>query len=269
MLPKCCLVLLGSVLVPSLVLAEQQITPPVKKLPMPGVVFSVSNHTAFLMEAKKNQGQPKPWVLYAPTLPNLPGPEEQWMFERFLQAGISIAGIDVGESYGNTSGRKLYSALYDEMTTKRGFAKKTVLLGRSRGGLMALSWAANNPEKVAGFAGIYPVCSIASYPGLAEAAKAYGLNAQELEKRLAEFDPVDRLAAMAKAKVPLFAIHGDIDYVVPLNANSDMVKTRYQAMGGTMDLLVPKGQGHSMWEGFFQSQELVDFVLKNAKISYK
>jgi dipeptidyl aminopeptidase/acylaminoacyl peptidase len=74
---------------------------------------------------------------------------------------------------------------------------------------------------------------------------------------------------MAKAKVPLFAIHGDIDYVVPLNANSAMVKTRYQAMGGTMDLLVPKGQGHSMWEGFFQSQELVDFVLKNAKISYK
>ena len=33
------------------------------------------------------------------------------MFERFTQAGIAIAGIDVGESYGSPDGRALYSAL--------------------------------------------------------------------------------------------------------------------------------------------------------------
>ena len=71
------------------------------------------------------------------------------MFVRFKQAGI-----DVGESFGSPDGSALYSALYDELTQHRGFAAKPVLLGRSRGGLMTLSWAAANADKVAGFAGI-------------------------------------------------------------------------------------------------------------------
>ena len=238
---------------------------PAKKLPLPGEVFTVGGRTAFLIEAKVDAGQPKGWVWYAPTLPNLPGPEERWMFERFLRAGISIAGLDVGESYGSPAGCKQFSELYLEMTGKRGFAKKPVLLGRSRGGLMTLSWAADNPERVSAFAGIYPVCSLASYPGVAKAAPAYGLTGELLKQRLAEFDPVDRLEPLAKAKVPLFAIHGDVDAVVPLEANSGLVKTRYQALGGPMELLVPKGQGHTMWEGFFRCEVLVDFVIRHAK----
>ena len=73
------------------------------------------------------------------------------------------------------------------------------------------------------------------------------------------------LPALAKAKVPLFAIHGDIDKVVPLEANSGEVRKRYESLGGEMQLIVPAGQGHNMWSGFFQCQELVDFVIANAK----
>lgn len=76
---------------------------------------------------------------YAPTLPNLPAAEEHWMFEQFQKAGISVAGMDVGESYGSPAGRNLYTAFYTEMTTRRDFAAKPVMLGRSRGGLMTLS----------------------------------------------------------------------------------------------------------------------------------
>ena len=54
------------------------------------------------------------------------------------------------------------------MTEARGYAPKPVLLGRSRGGLMTLSWAVENPDKVAAFAGVYPVCNVASYPGIAQ-----------------------------------------------------------------------------------------------------
>jgi hypothetical protein len=64
--------------------------------------------------------------------------------------------------------------------------------------------------------------------------------------------------------VPLFAIHGDVDAVVPLEANSGLVKERYTALGGSMQLSIPRGQGHNMWPGFFQSQELVDFVKAHA-----
>lgn len=32
-----------------------------------------------------------------------------------------------------------------------------------------------------------------------------------------------------------------------------------------MTLIVAKGQGHTFWEGFFRSQELVDFLITRAK----
>ena len=236
-----------------------------RKLPLPGEMFRINGCTAFLIVPEKTSTkQPTPWVWYAPTLPNLPGPEQRWMFEHFLKAGIAIAWIDIGESYGNPKGRKLFSSFYNEMTRKRHFSQKPVLLGRSRGGLMTLGWAAENADKVGGFAGIYPVCNLASWPGLKKASAAYQMTPQELESCLTQHNPTDRLAELAKAQVPLFAIHGDIDKVVPLEANSGELAKRYKALGGEMQLIVPKGQGHNMWQGFFQCQELVDFVIRNA-----
>lgn len=244
--------------------------PPAKKsLPLPGEVFQVEGCVAFLIPAKESAAKDspataaKPWVWYAPTLPNLPGGAETWMFEQFTAAGIAIAGIDVGESYGSPAGRQLYTALHRELT-RRGYSAKPVMLGRSRGGLMTLSWAVENPDKVGGFAGIYPVCNVTSYPGLAKAAPAYGLNPEQLREQLDRHNPVDRLAKLAAAKVPLFAIHGDVDAVVPLEANSGLLKERIEQLGGTMELLVPPGQGHNMWNGFFHCEELVAFVKQHA-----
>jgi pimeloyl-ACP methyl ester carboxylesterase len=239
---------------------------PKKKLPLEGEVFDVAGHTAFLIPGKPDPlSTSRPWVWYAPTLPNLPGSEELWMFERFQAAGIAVAGIDAGESYGSPDGNKVFDSLYAALIA-RGYSTRPILLGRSRGGLMTLSWAVAHPDKVAGFAGIYPVCDLASYPGIDKAAGAYKLKPEELRARLAEFTPVDRLAGLAKAKVPLFAIHGDIDKVVPLEANSGKLKERYTALGGSMTLIVPPAQGHNMWPGFFQCQELVDFVRVQAGV---
>lgn len=238
---------------------------PVKNLPLPGEVFDLAGHTAFIIPAKANSfAKSKPWVWYAPTLQNLPGSEERWMFELFRDSGIAIAGIDVDESYGSPAGRKLFSAFHLEMSKSRGYSPIPVLLGRSRGGLMTLAWAVENPEKVSAFAGIYPVCNLASYPGVAKAAPAYGMTSSQLQSRLQEHNPIDRLMPLANARVPLFAIHGDVDAVVPLGANSGLMKSRYDALGGRMDLVVPKGQGHNMWRGFFQCTELVEFVKLNA-----
>ena len=203
-------------------------------------------------------------VWYAPTLPPYPGEAERWMFERFTRAGIAIAGIDAGESYGGPAGRAAFSTLYAELTGRRGYSNRPVLLARSRGGLQLLNWASDHPERVAAFAGIYPVCDLASYPGLAKAAPAYGLTPEQLAAGLAQHNPVDRLAPLAAARVPLFAIHGDVDRLVPLEANSGLLRDRYTALGGTMTLIIPPGQGHSMWRGFFESGELVAFVLRHA-----
>ena len=244
---------------------------PAKNLPLPGATFLVAGHAAFLIPAKIAAKAPasaeeksKPWVWYAPTLEKYPGPEERWMFEQFLAAGIAIAGIDAGESYGSPAGGKIFSALHAELTTARGYSTKPVLLGRSRGGLQLLSWAQENPTCVAAFAGIYPVCNLASYPGLAKAAPAFALTVDQLTADLARYNPIDRLAPLAAARVPLFAIHGDADKVVPLETNSALLRNRYTALGGAMQLIVPAGQGHNLWKGFFECAELVAFVKQHA-----
>ena len=186
------------------------------------------------------------------------------MFRQFLEAGIAIAGVDVGESYGSPKGRATYNSLHKQLIEERGFSPRACLLARSRGGLMLYCWAAENPGKVNCIAGIYPVCNIASYPGLKRASGAYGMTESELAAKLAEHNPIDRLASLAKARVPIFHIHGDVDRVVPLEANSGLVAKRYQAAGGKMKLKVAQGQGHNMWNGFFECQELVDFVIQHA-----
>lgn len=239
---------------------------PSKDLPLPGDVFSIKGCTAFLILPDKSKiSKDTPWVWYAPTLNGLPGAEEKWMFQKFLDAGIAIAGIDVGESYGSPTGRGHFTALYEELTTNRGLSKKPCLLARSRGGLMLYNWAAEHPNSVSCVAGIYPVCNISSYPGISNASGAYGMTAAQLTEKLTENNPIDRLAPLAKANVPLFHIHGDNDTVVPLELNSGELAARYKKLGGTITLNVIKGQGHNMWVGWFQNQELVDFVVSQAK----
>ena len=93
---------------------------------------------------------------------------------------------------------------------------------------------------------------------------AYHLPEGELAARLELYNPIERLEPLARAGVPLFAIHGAIDKLVPLDANSGALKKRYDGLGGKMQLIVAPGQDHNMWEGFFQCQELVDFILSAA-----
>jgi hypothetical protein len=225
--------------------------------------FQIEGRPAFIIATDKKLPGPTPWVLYAPTLGRgLPGGSEHWMFRQFLDAGISIAGVDVGESYGSPTGRATYNALHKHLTTKEDFAPKACLLARSRGGLMLYCWAVENPEKVNGIAGIYPVCNIASYPGLKRASGAYGLTEAQLKKQLNQHNPIGRLDKLAKAKIPIYHIHGDVDKTVPLETNSGLLATHYRALGGKIELNIAKTQGHNMWPGFFKCQPLVNFILK-------
>ena len=229
--------------------------------------FQLADHQAFVMEpAEKARVEgAMPWVWYAPTLGrNLPGGAEAWMFERLHAAGIAIAGVDVGESYGSPKGRAVYQSLYKELTKNRGYSAKPVLLARSRGGLMLYSWAAEHADCVGAIAGIYPVCNIASYPGIAKAAPAYDMTAEELDKHLAEHNPIDRLEKLAAQRVSIFHIQGDSDRVVPHEKNSGLLAERYQKLGGPVEVELIKGQGHNMWRGWFESQRLTDFMIKHA-----
>lgn len=245
---------------------------PVKNLILPGESFLVDGRPAFVLLPPAEQRQKlQSWIMYAPTLPAYPDIHEKWMHEQFLAAGVAVAGINAGEAYGSPAGQELMTALYTELTEKRGFATKPCLLGRSRGGLWVSSWAIANPDKVAGIAAIYPVFDLRTYPKLGKAAPAYGITTRELESKLAEYNPIARVDVLAKAKVPVCIIHGDDDNVVPLKENSTAVADVYRQAGAAdaMTLIVAKGQGHNFWEGFFRCQELVDFAIQRAQTGGK
>jgi hypothetical protein len=235
-----------------------------KVLPVLGETFMVGDYPAFVIlpaPGKLRANSPIPWVWYAPTFPNLPEQRERWMIERFQEAGIAVAGVDVGVSHGSPKGRAGFSAFYNHMVGKRGFSRKPALVARSQGGLMHYNWAAEHPDSVGCIAGIYPVGDLRSWPGLKAAAAPYEMTVEQLEQQLAAHNPVDRLAPLAKARIPLFHIHGDVDKLVPLDANSATVASRYKELGGSMTLKIAEGQGHNYWRGFFECQELVDFVI--------
>jgi esterase/lipase superfamily enzyme len=251
--------------------SEIQKTKPVleiKNLILPGEAFEFNGHVAFIFwPEQKLRSEPQPWVFYGPTLPAYPDEHEKWMHQQFLSAGIAVAGIDVGEAYGSPESRRVFDDFYQHLIAEKKFSTKPCLLGRSRGGLWVSSWAADHPERFAGLACIYPVFDWRTYPGTEKAAAAYGLTPAELLKDLATLNPVSRMDRLAKARLPVFMIHGEDDEVVPLAENSATVARIYKDHGAAaaITLEAVPGQGHNYWEGFFRSQSLVDFVIKQAK----
>ena len=228
--------------------------------------LQVAGHDAYLaLPEGVDAGQKTPWLWYCPSDYKLPGKLEQWMMKQCLDNGIAVAGIDVKGDFGTPAGRKIFTAFHKELTEKHGLTKKACMLARSYGGTQMYNWAAEHPESVACLAGIYPVCNLASYPGMKSAAGKYGMSQEEFAKELKSHNPIDRLAPLAKAKVPIYHNTGDVDTLVPPMDNSFLVEKRYKSLGGPMTVTIFEGQGHNYWTGFFEDQAMADFIIKHAK----
>ena len=246
----------------SLAFAHQSIAQ--DNLPKKAETFDVGGNKAVVYAAPK-PAEGKPWVWYAPTLKegvSLAG--RPMYFEAFMKAGISIAGFDLGEVRGSPASTAKFTLFYDAMV-KRGFSARPILLGQSRGGMMTLAWAFRNPDKVKAWVGIYPVCNLASWPlnnSKPQTLADFAMTEPELVAKLSEFNPIDNLTGLAANKVPMFAVHGDNDVVVPYDLNTKLLKERYEASGGQISVKIIPGEGHKVGPSFFECQELIDFVLK-------
>ena len=236
-----------------------------ESLPKTAETFDIGGNKAFVYAAPKPAAG-KPWLWYAPTLRSLSFAERKMYFEAFMNAGISIAGFDLGEVRGSPASTEKFTLFYDEMV-KRGFSAKPILLGQSRGGMMTLAWAFRHPDKVKAWVGIYPVCNLASWPlknSKAATLADYAMTESELVAKLAEFNPIDNLKGLLANKVPMFAVHGDSDVVVPYNDNTKLLKERYEAGGGQISVKIIPGEGHKVAPSFFECRELMEFVLRQA-----
>ena len=92
----------------------------------------------------------------------------------------------------------------------------------------------------------------------------FGMDRDTFSRVVDEHNPINHLAGLAKAKVPICIVHGDSDRIVPLEENSAVVAERYRKLGGEAKVEVVPGKGHQVVDGFFKSRELIEFMIQRS-----
>lgn len=170
-----------------------------------------------------------------------------------LEKGFHVAYVDMQDLYGSPKAMKIMDGFYEHLIVAESLAGKSVLEGFSRGGLFAFNWAVLHPDRVAALYVDAPVCDIKSWPG----GKGKGPGSQtDWNKLLAVYgfteeqamsfkgNPIDQLAPLAKAGIPILAVIGEADEVVPVSENIDLVEKRYRELGGRIEVIRKPGCRH-------------------------
>jgi len=220
------------------------------------------------------------WIVEPKTA--LPGKPWSWCMEfpdaftercaapALLEKGFHHAHISVGNTFGSPEAIKHFEAFHAE-AVKRGLAPLAALIGISRGCLYAHRFAAEHPDKVSVIYGDAGVCDIKSWPGGKGKGKGSPKDWESLQKLYGFADeaaamawkgsPVDTLAPLAKAKIPLIYVVGDTDTVVPAAENALVVEQRYKALGGVVQVIHKPGVDHHP-HGLDDPAPVVKFIVE-------
>jgi len=226
--------------------------------------FALERVRCKVVEPKKTASG-KPWIWRA----RFWGHQPQ-LDKALLKLGWHVAYCEVGNLFGNPSAVKRWNDFYVFVTTKHAFNKRPVLEGMSRGGLIIYNWAKANPSRVSCIYGDAPVCDFKSWPGgkgkgkgggraWQACLKAYGFTQEKALKF--KGNPIDGLAPLAKAGVPLIHVVGDADVVVPVSENTSILESRYRKLGGAIKVIHKEGVGHHP-HSLADPAPLVDYILK-------
>lgn len=228
--------------------------------------FKVDDCTAWVVEPKETApGRPWTWCMEFPDAFT-----ERTGVPDLLAKGFHHVHIQVGNTFGSPPAQKHFDAFY-KFLIQQGFAKKGTLIGISRGGLYAYHWAVRHPEAIACVYGDAPVCDFKSWPGGKGKGQGspgdwnsllslYGFK-DEAEALAFQGNPVDNLAPLAQAHIPLLHVVGDVDDVVPLAENSDLIERRYKALGGEILVLHKPTVGHHP-HGLDDPAPIVKFIME-------
>ncbi len=220
-----------------------------------------------LVVAPRKPAAGKPWVWHGEFFGHKPAPDIE-----LLERGFHIVYMRVPDLLGAPRAVEHWNKLYEHLTSRYGLAEKVALVGLSRGGLYCYNWAAANPTRVACIYGDAPVCDFKSWPGGFGKGKGsprdwklvlevYGFKS-DAEAKASKENPVDQLAPLAKAGVPLLHVYGEADQVVPWDENTGLLATRYRKLGGSIELIAKPGVGHHP-HSLNDPTPIVHFILKH------
>lgn len=189
-----------------------------------------------------------------------------------LRKGLHLVYLSFPDQFGSPAAVQKWNNLYALLTGSYGFEPKVALIGMSRGGLYCYQWAAANPDQVACIYGDAPVCDMRSWPG--GKGKGAGSSADwqkvmtvfgfksEAEAITYPLNPVDRLAPLAAAAIPILHVYGDADDVVPWDENTGILAARYRTLGGQITLITKPGCGHHP-HGLDDPAPITDFIWRH------
>lgn len=177
------------------------------------------------------------------------------LVKAMLAEGWLLAGADAhGENWGRPEVVADYADLYDHVRATHKVSA-VLHLGQSMGGLSSLQTVAARQIPAAGWAGIYPVCSIENLHGLGRFAKIIE-QAHGGPGKWAPRDPVGLPPESFKG-VPMrfYASYGDT--IVPQGPNTDAMAARVKAAAAECEVIECQGDhGHP---SHFQSADLIAF----------
>jgi len=227
--------------------------------------FTCAERSAVVVEPKE-AAPGKPWLWRGEFFGAFPTVDQA-----LLAKGWHVAYLNCSNTFGSPDTMARWATFYDTLTGEHGLSKKPVLLGMSRGGLYVYAWAAAHPDKVGLIYGDAPVCDITSWPGGKGKGKGSAgdwklfqkvFNLTEPEALAWKGNPIDVLAPIAKAHIPIIHVVGDKDDAVPMDENTMVLKDRYEILGGHVELIVKKGVGHHP-HSLSDPTPIVDYILKN------
>jgi lysophospholipase L1-like esterase len=219
--------------------------------------------------APKTAAAGRPWVWHGEFFGHKPAPDIA-----LLGKGFHIVYMKINDMLGCPDAVKLWNQCHAELTSSYALSQKPALVGLSRGGLYCYNWASANPDKVSCIYGDAPVCDFKSWPGGKGKGKGDPKNwgfvlklwgfKDEAAAMAYTGNPVDSLAPLAKAGVPLLHVFGDADDVVPWDENTGLIESRYKALGGSITMIRKPGVGHHP-HGLDDATPIMDFISKHAK----
>ena len=224
--------------------------------------FQFEGRTCYIVDPKWD-ATGKPWLWRARFWGHRPEVDLA-----LLAQGYHLVYMDVIEMLGNQEAVGHWNDFYKLLTTSYHLNRKAEMEGMSRGGMYVYAWAEQNPDKVAAMYADAPLCSIRSLLALHDgqpdparwkmAVDAFGFH--DVNEALAyRGSPIDNLAPLAKAGVPLLHVVGDADTVVPVEENTRIMEQRYKALGGSIQVIVKPGVGHV--HGLDDPMPIIEFLV--------
>ena len=154
----------------------------------------------------------KPWIFRYGTVDEKAAVDQALLAKGFHIVMAPLTG-------GNGATKEEWNATY-KFFTDHGFSKKPIMEGSGTGAAEAYAWAIMNPDKVSGIYVENPV----------------------FRSLMSKTQPLDNLAPLAKAGIPLILVSGSLDPW--FNSNTRVAEKRYKELRGKVTVMIRQNEGH-------------------------